>query len=302
MPAYLTHKLAATAAHKIMPDPEIKRIVGENFTDYLSGAQGGDSVYFRHFYFLFLYAKTKVYGWLIHRARPSEYLTAATKYVRENYTEKLLAYFCGFLNHYCLDKYLHPLVHHDTRNISTHTYLEQALDVMYADKFFGIDATNISREKELLELVGDTAGIYEFHKYMAAAIYDGYKLPRGSFDKSYWWWSRVARMTDQPGRARRFWLAIYNVFLPFDIIAFIYKTKNEVETLYDYDKYYRAIEKSNEECLSRTQLVYEFVRGMHEPNVLESAFLNVNCLGLPVIPWSERRAFRQAYRRAPVKE
>ena len=245
--------------------------------------------------------RTKVYGWLVHRSRPVRVSgIKASKYVKEHYSDKLLAYFFGYLNHYCQDKYMHPLVLRDSQNISTHTYLEQALDVMYADQYFGLDATQISREKELLQLICDVDEINAFHTYMAAAIYDGYRLPKNSFDKSYWWWSRVGKLTDQPGKARRFWLRIWNIFLSFDIIAFIYKPKKELEGRYDYDKYYRQIDKSNKECLSYMQMVYGYMNGRHEQNVLESKFFNVNCQGQVVVPWEERRAFRRAYRKAPI--
>lgn len=300
MPAYLTHKLAATATFKALPNGEIKRIIGENFTEYLSGAQGGDFVYFRSYYFLPASAKTKAYGWLIHRARPADFLIKASEYVKAHYSDKLMAYFFGYLNHYCLDKYLHPHVYKDSNGLSTHTYLEQGLDVMYADKYFHIDATQLNREQDLLALITDVDELYAFHKHMAAAVYEGYRLPKGAYDKSYWWWSRVMRLTDQPSNWRRFWLKIYNVFLAFDIVAFIYKPKEQVENLYDYEKYFNIIEKSNAESVSYMRLVYDFAQGKHDSSVLTSTFYNINCLGKPVISWGERKAFRQAYRNAPT--
>ncbi len=301
MPAYLTHKLAATAAFDSIADPEIRRVISENFTEYLSGAQGGDFVYFRDYYLLVAGGRTKIYGWLTHRVRPAQFLTTASRYVKEHYSEKLMAYFFGYLNHYCQDKYVHPHVYRDTRNISTHTYLEQALDVMYADKFFGIDATQLYREKELLALISDVDELYAFHKYLARSVFYGFRLPKGAYDKSYWWWSRVARLTDQPSRFRRFWLKLYNILLPFDLIAFIYKPKAEVETLYDYDKYYYYINKANRESVCYMKLVYDFAQGLHDESVVSSAFYNINCLGKPILSWDERKAFRRAYRNAPTK-
>jgi hypothetical protein len=300
MPAYLTHKLASTAAYNATQNDQVKRIISENMTEYLSGAQGGDFVYFSHYYLLPASYKIKIYGWLVHRARPSEYLIKASKYVKTHYSEKLMAYYFGYLNHYCLDKYVHPHVYRDSHNLSSHTYLEQALDVMYADKFFNIDATKIKREEDLLSLISDVDELYAFHKHMAAAVYSGYGLPKGAYDKSYRWWAHMAKLTDQPSKWRKFWLKIYNVFLAFDIVAFIYKPRAEVEALYDYVKYYRCIQKSNEESISYMQLVYDFVHGKHDESVLASTFYNVNFLGLPVISWEERRTFRQAYRKAPT--
>lgn len=300
MPAYLTHKLASISAHDAVQNQEIKRIIANNMTEYLSGAQGGDFVYFNHYYFLPMSYKTKIYGWLVHRARPSEYLIKASQYVQAHYSDKLMAYFFGYLNHYCLDKYVHPHVYGETRSLSAHTYLEQALDVMYADKYFHIDATQIKREDELLSLISDTEELYAFHKHMAAAVYSGYRLPKGAYDKSYKWWARVAHFTDQPSKWRRFWLKIYNVILAFDILAFIYKPREEVENRYDYDKYFALIEKSNKESVSYMQLVFDFVHGKHDPSVLGSTFYNVNCLGKPIVSWEERRAFRRAYRKAPT--
>lgn len=300
MPAYLTHKLASISAYNAVRDQEIKKIIESNMTEYLSGAQGGDFVYFNHYYLLPIGYKTKIYGWLVHRARPAEYLIKASTYVQKNYSDKLMAYFFGYLNHYCLDKYVHPHVYSDSHNLSTHTYLEQALDVMYADNFFNIDATQIKREEKLLSLITDADELNAFHRHMAAAVYSGYSLPKGAYDKSYKWWARVAHFTDQPSNWRRFWLKIYNVFLAFDIVAFIYKRRQEVENLYDYGKYFSTIEKSNQESISYMRLVLDFVQGKRHPSVLESTFYNVNCLGKPVISWEERRSFRRAYRKAPT--
>ena len=300
MPAYLTHKLSSISAYTAVQDQEIKKIITENMTEYLAGAQGGDFVYFNHFYFLPMDYKTKIYGWLVHRARPSEYLVKASQYIQTHYSDKLMAYFFGYLNHYCLDKYLHPHVYRDSKNLSMHTYLEQALDVMYADNFFQIDATQIKRAEELLSLISDVDELYAFHKHMAAANYDGYRLPKRAYDRSYRWWARVMHLTDQPSKWRRFWLNIFNIFLSFDIVAFIYKSPEEVKNLYDYKKYFAGIQKSNDESLSYMRLVLNFVHGMHHPSVLESTFFNVSCLGKPVVPREERLAFRRAYRKAPT--
>ncbi len=300
MPAYLTHKLASISACDAIRDPEIKRIITENMTEYLSGAQGGDFVYFSHYYLLPVSYKIKIYGWLVHRARPSEYLVKASRYVKKHYSEKLMAYYFGYLNHYCLDKYIHPHVYADSHNLSTHTYLEQALDVMYADKYFHLDATKIKRKDELLSLIVDKDELDAFHRHMAAAVYSGYRLPKGAYASSYKWWARVAHFTDQPSKWRRFWLNIFNFFLAFDIIAFIYKPREQVEKLYDYEEYFRNIQKANQESISYMQLVFEFVRGQHDESVLSSTFFNVNCLGKPVVSWEERRDFRRAYRKAPI--
>jgi hypothetical protein len=199
-----------------------------------------------------------------------------------------------------LDKYLHPHVYHDSHNLSTYTYLEQALDVVYADKYFSIDATRIVREKELFGLMTDLDELYDFHKHMAASVYEGYLLPKRGYDRAYWWWSRVARLTDQPSKWRRCWLKIYNVFLPFDIVAFIYKPKEQVQDQYDFEKHFNYIEKANNESLSYMKMVYDFARGKHDRSVLISTFYNINCLGKPIIPWKERKSFRKAYRNAPT--
>ena len=300
MPAYLTHKLASQAALAIIDDDEIKRIITENQTEYLSGAQGTDFVYFSHYYFLPISAKTKVYGWLVHRARPSEYLVRASQYLKTHYSEKLMAYFFGFLTHYCLDKYLHPLVSADAPTLSKHTYLEQALDVMYAKDFFQLDATQLHREKELLSLISNKEEMNAFHRYMAAANYDGYRLRKHVYEKSYWWWAKVMRHTDQPSKIERFFLRIFNNFLAFDIVAFIYKPAEEILDQYDYPKYYRAISKANNESVQYMKTVFEFIQGKHHVSVLESMIFNVNCMGKCIVPWEDRYGFRRALRRAPT--
>ena len=300
MPAYLTHKLAATAALQIVENPQIKKIIEGHMPEYLSGAQGADFVYFNHYYLLPLAAKTKIYGWLVHRARPSEYLIGAAKYLKDNYSQTLAAYFFGFLNHYCLDKYIHAYVYRDSKNLSAHTYLEQALDVMYADEYFHLDAREVNRTEELLALITSTDEINAFHKHMAAAVYDGYRLPAHALERSYKWWACAMRATYKPSRFTRFFLRIFNVFLSFDLYAFIYKKKEDVIGLHDYDKYFKGIKKSNEESVRYMQMVLDYVHGKRHISVLESAFYNVSCTGKAIVPWEERRAFRRAYRKAPI--
>jgi|GEM_PF-2519971 len=301
MPAYLTHKLASIAALHDMDNTKIKKIVTDNMAEYLSGAQGADFVYFDHFYFLPASYKTKIYGWLVHRARPAEYLVRACEYVKNHYTEKLMAYFCGYLNHYCLDKYIHAHVYRDSANLSAHTYLEQALDVMYANIYFHFDAREVNRKEELLHLITDADEINAFHEYMASAVYEGYKLPPRAMERSYKWWSNAMRSIYKPSRLERFLLRIFNVFLSFDIYAFIYKTKEEVEDLHDYDKYFRSIEKANAESVCYMQLLDDYIHGGRHISVLESAFYNINCLGKPInSSLKERMQFRLAYWKSPL--
>lgn len=300
MPAYLTHKLASIATLQSLEDKEIREIISSHMPEYLSGAQGADFVYFDHFYLLPASYKTKIYGWLVHRARPAEYLVRASEYVKSRYTESLAAYFFGFLHHYCLDKYLHAHVYKDSDSLSSHTYLEQALDVMYADEYFHMDARNVNRTPELMRLITDADEINAFHEYMAAAVYDGYKLPPHALERSYKWWACAMKPTYKPSKLTRFFLRIYNVFLSFDIYAFIYKKKEEVVGLHDYGKYFKFIKKANDESVCYMRLVYDYIHNGRHISVLESAFYNISCMGRPVVSWEERREFRRAYRKAPI--
>lgn len=300
MPAYLTHKLASTAAFEAIENKQIKQIAANHMLEYLSGAQGTDFVYFDHFYLLPASYKTKIYGWLAHRARPAQYLVKATEYVKSHYTDTLAAYFFGFLHHYCLDKYLHAHVYKDSDSLSSHTYLEQALDVMYADEYFHLDAREVNRATELLELITNADEINAFHEHMAAEVYEGYTLPPFALQRSYNWWAWGMKPTYKPSRLTRFFLRIFNVFLSFDIYAFIYKKKEEVQGLHDYDKYFKLIRKANDESICYMQMVFDYIHGKRHISVLESAFYNISCLGRPIVSREERKAFRRAYRKAPI--
>ena len=211
-------------------------------------------------FFPYLAKQKYTVGWCTVHGLPNSCFCAA-EYVKDHYSDALMAYLFGFLSHYCLDKYVHALVYRDTKNISTHTYLEQALDVMYADQYFHMDARNVNRQKELLRLITDADEINAFHKYMAAKIYDGYKLPPRTLERCYKWWSCAMRSTFRPSRLRRFWLRFINVFLSFDIYAFIYKKKEEVEGLHNYREYFDAIDKATAESARYMELVFEYVNG-----------------------------------------
>ena len=291
MPAYLTHKLSALKTLELLDDENIISRINDHKTAFLTGAQGADSFYFYHFWFLPVGGVTKAYSWFQHRTRPAQYLSCAVDYVKEHYSDRLFAYLCGFFTHYCLDKYLHALVHQDAPRLKAHTELEQALDVVLAKEWFNLDAHTINRREEIAELAADPGGeLGAFHQHMFATVFNGMRLKPQNLRKSFLWWSHAMRFCDRPTKLQMAWLHFVNAmrfFTGFDIVAFVFKPYEVLKKQYDFSRYFEGIRKATKEAASYIRLTDEYIRGLHKQDILESTFLNVSSMGSVVVPLGE---------------
>ena len=298
MPAYLTHRLASVEAKNKIDDENIQKIISDYEQNYYGGAQGGDFAFFRKWYFLGFHVKTKIYGgWLAHRARVGVYMKTALEYVKEHFTPSLCAYFFGYINHYCMDRYMHYEVNAETKSISYHTYIEQAVDVMYARERFGIDALTFDRGIDLDKIAkGSTnAEINAFHEYMAAAIYDGYKLTPNSYGDSMQYWAKFMHYIDEADDKKMRFIKLRNLIVQFDIVAFHYHPIEEIKDKYDFPKYFASIKRGVDKTAELIKIAYDYICDKADISDFSSMLYDISMHGAPVLPMEDRAAFKKNF-------
>ena len=150
MPAYLTHYTCGLIGYHRLKQGRLKTIIRRNAKAYNMGLAGPDLF----FYSLWEIAVRKEpIGRIIHKQRTGRFLRALFEEVENCRTasaradsdayETALAYFCGFLGHYCLDSRSHELVyrvcaHPDSKvALGRHFRYEAAMDAMCCEQLLG---------------------------------------------------------------------------------------------------------------------------------------------------------------------
>lgn len=104
MPAATTH--VEMAKDVLRTTPELTKSI-KNPQMYFLGSQGPDLLFFNRA--SILPGTTKPYGNLMHVSKVKEVISYFERYA--NTDEDLKSYFLGYLCHYCLDSFAHPLVY-----------------------------------------------------------------------------------------------------------------------------------------------------------------------------------------------
>ncbi len=145
MPALLTHYACGVKAYHTLSDGYLKRAVRHNIAVYTTGLAGPD---------LFFYSVFEIFrsqmnmGRALHKYRTGLFLhhlldEALSFQGKER--EIALAYYAGFVGHYCLDSKTHALVYrlcHDpskAKALGKHFRYEAAMDVISCRTFLGRD-------------------------------------------------------------------------------------------------------------------------------------------------------------------
>ena len=162
MPAYLTHYACGLMGYRGLPAGKLKNIIKRHPAVYNMGLAGPDLF----FYSVWEIVTAKVpIGRVMHKYRTGRMLEALfdeTQRLKEEGGERYetaLAYFCGFLGHYCLDTRTHALVYricdHPDSSVALgkHFRYEAAIDAMCCEKIIGRPISR-SHQMELLKLTG----------------------------------------------------------------------------------------------------------------------------------------------------
>src|SRR5690554_2790432 len=129
----VTHATFALEVVKNIKDIKLRKILNRYRDCYLLGSQGPDIFFFHRF---LTYNKKFTYkrlGNQMHEEKTKAFLMESIKYLKNNYSEKLHSYLCGFLSHHALDRNVHPYIYHvsgasDIKYRGNHLRIERAID------------------------------------------------------------------------------------------------------------------------------------------------------------------------------
>lgn len=143
MPGYITHNIFGKKEYKIMEEGILKEAVRKHRKVFYVGLQGPDIF----FYFpLYVLINRKNLGSIMHTSKTGEYMSGMLDYILNvgNIDREIcMAYFCGFLGHYSLDRTCHPYIYwktdrmHKTKDYhAKHVALETDIDYIFCKEFF----------------------------------------------------------------------------------------------------------------------------------------------------------------------
>ncbi len=117
MPGIFTHILSAEEAVKKIESPEIKKLISENYRDFLLGAQGPD---FFEYHNIWPWKKSddvsRMSAFFHGRTVEESIGTMLSRVLQmpEDEVPAMTAYMMGYVLHYCIDSALHPYIYYRT--------------------------------------------------------------------------------------------------------------------------------------------------------------------------------------------
>ncbi len=302
MPALLTHVVMADHVAELLDDiPRAKEVVLPHKKAYYSGSQGGDYFYSYKFYSMWAGASYKMFGYALHRARVPRFFAEGADYIKNNYSDNLLSFFYGYITHYYLDMYLHPLIMKlGPESMSTHNIVEFAIDSMYAYKN-GIDPMTFNKGDFIRDTLVETDEIDRFFDAMMKKLYYGFTLKPNSYQTTYKYFEKFHRMlqrTDRWGVAKN---TVRDTFTLLKTRTLRNHPYEEIKDWYDYEEFYVLINKAIEKSLNLISIVDRYIHDECDLTIVECAVFNVNANGVPVVPREERKMFRKMYKKLRVK-
>ncbi|MBD5558788.1 MAG: zinc dependent phospholipase C family protein [Clostridia bacterium] len=300
MPAFLTHKIAADNIRAQIEDPAVRSLIDGAEDAYYSGAQGGDYFYSYKYYSMWAGHRYKMFGWALHRTRPQRFFVEGSEWLRDHPSEKGKAFFLGYVTHYALDMYVHPLVIGLAgRDMKEHNRVESALDCMYAQRN-GVDAWSFDRAQFIRDTYVETDEIDTFFQAMMDRLYVGFTLPPRPYRTTYAYFADFHGMLQDESLRSRLWMRIRDVFTILKTRTLLYRPADVIADAYDYDTFFARIDTASAHALRMISAVTRFWSGQGDITGIQSVFYNINMNGTPITPIEERRRFRQLYKQAPL--
>lgn len=145
MPAFLTHYSCGVLQYRKLPVSVTESCIGAHRNVYATALAGPDIFFYSVLEFL---RPGMTIGRRMHKYRTGEFLrnlyTCAVSF-RGEQKHIAIAYFTGFLGHYCLDANTHPLIYKkaydpsETKALGKHFRYEAAVDAYCCRKYLGRD-------------------------------------------------------------------------------------------------------------------------------------------------------------------
>lgn len=299
MPAFLTHKIAADNIRDRLRDPEAVRLAQTQPAAYYSGAQGGDYFYSYKYYSMWAGYRYKMFGWALHRTRPQRFFVEGSQWLREHSSDIARAFFLGYITHYALDMYVHPLVMRlGPRTMTSHNRVEGALDCIYALKN-GVDPWQFDRAQFIQDTYVETDEIDEFFQTMMDKLYVGFTLPPAPYHTTYAYFEKFHRMLQRDDWKSRVWMHIRDVFTILQTRTLVYPPREGLEDLYDYRKFFTLLDSAIDHAGRMISAVVAYWEDKGDITAIQSVFYNIDMQGKPITPIEERKVFRRKYKEAP---
>lgn len=151
MPGYMTHYIFGKLEYKKLQSATVKKNINHNMNVYHLGLQGPDIF----FYFpRALLISRKNLGSMMHKESTEKYIEKMLKFVMnikdEHKKEIAIAYFAGFMGHYCMDVVCHPYIYYRTDVMhknklyhGKHVALETDIDYLLTQKYMKRKSSDI---------------------------------------------------------------------------------------------------------------------------------------------------------------
>jgi len=191
MPGYDTHFVFGEVAFKQIKASSVKSIIANNHDHYTLGLFGPD---------IFFYSIPESLssgpnaGSVIHTQNVNLFFRNmfrfATAQPNEERMQKALAYFCGFLAHYSLDRYCHPFVYARTgynpnlpkkdNNLDLHFALETDIDILLLDRYLKETPKSFKKKSRINITYAEIELISEMLQFAINQTYDQFSNSRFS--------------------------------------------------------------------------------------------------------------------------
>lgn len=141
MPDFWSHHLAANAAYDKLLKSSPKHLTwsANSHALYSFGSQGPDFFYYINKFKLLTKLRFKHIGNLVHEERVMCLFKEMLETILTNPTEENMAYVSGFLSHYLLDVYCHPIICKLGPDSDSHKRVELDLEAFCINDYWKLD-------------------------------------------------------------------------------------------------------------------------------------------------------------------
>lgn len=141
MPDFWSHQLAANAAHEkfLQSNPKHLKWSTDSQALYNFGAQGPDFFYYINKFNLFTKHRFKHIGNLVHEDHIQCLFKEMIDTILMDPSEENMAYVSGFLSHYLLDVYCHPIICKLGPDSDSHKRVELDLEAFCIHDYWKLD-------------------------------------------------------------------------------------------------------------------------------------------------------------------
>jgi len=148
MPDFWSHHYAARAANdkRLLTNPKFLNWSSDSNALYDFGAQGPDFFYYINKFNLFTKHRFSHIGNSIHEIHVKELFREMIGTIIDEHSEEKMAYIAGFLSHYILDVYCHPLICKLGPDSNSHKRVELDLEAFCIHDYWKLEMSSFDVE------------------------------------------------------------------------------------------------------------------------------------------------------------